>query len=65
MTTQEMVQFLMDKKWSARDIEHALDGRVNIRSIYRWVRGDSAPKSRGTLEALRGLVEQVQNGRTA
>jgi hypothetical protein len=64
MTTQEMVRFLMDKNWSARDIEQALEGRVSLRSIYRWVRGERAPKSRGTLEALRGLVEQVQSGRT-
>jgi hypothetical protein len=65
MTTQEMVRFLMEKDWSARDIEQALDGRVSLRSIYRWVRGERAPKSRGTLEALRGLVEQVQSGRTS
>jgi hypothetical protein len=65
MTTQEMVRFLMERNWSARDIENAMEGRVNVRSIYRWVKGDSAPKSRGTIEALRGLVEQVQGGRTA
>jgi hypothetical protein len=64
MNTQEAVRFLMEKGWSARDIEEALDGRVNVRSIYRWVRGERAPRSRNTMEALQELVEQAQQGRT-
>jgi hypothetical protein len=64
MNTQEAVRFLMEKGWSARDIEEALDDRVNVRSIYRWVRGERAPRSRNTMEALQELVEQAQQGRT-
>ena len=64
METREMMHFLMGKGWSARDIEAALDGRVSVRSIYRWVRGERAPKTRGTLDALQALVEEVEKGRT-
>ena len=64
METREIMHFLMDRGWSARDIEAVLDGRVSVRSIYRWVRGERAPKTRGTLDALRALVEEVQKGRT-
>ena len=65
MTVQDMVQYLMTRNWSARDIESAIGHRTSVRSVYRWARGEREPKTRSTVEALRALVAEVQAGREA
>lgn len=62
-TVQEKIRYLVASGMTASDIEDALDGRAGVRSVYRWAKGERAPTSKGTLEAIDKLVASVKRSK--
>ena len=60
MKVRDQVIYLLEHGYSPMDLVQALEGRASRRSIYRWAKGEAAPKAPNTLRALSELVEAAQ-----
>ena len=62
-STKELVTRLMSRT-GMRPIEvvEALDNRVSVRTVYRWLNGESEPGNKHDHEALRALVAERCGG---
>jgi hypothetical protein len=49
---QEIVQGLMDLGMTPQEISDGVDGRVSMRTIYRWAKGESIPQNIPSFKAL-------------
>jgi len=55
---QRCVKALLEKGMTPQQISAALDHRVSWRTIYRWARGEHAPRQKSHLTALEALVAE-------
>jgi hypothetical protein len=53
---QGLVKGLMDLGLSPQEISDGVDGRVSMRTIYRWAKGESVPQNIPSFQALIDLA---------
>lgn len=53
---QAIVQALMDLGMTPQEISDGIEGRVSMRTIYRWGKGESVPQNQTNLQALVDLA---------
>jgi hypothetical protein len=52
----ELLHQLFSKGHTPETISAALSGRVSVRTVYRWKKGEHQPQNKTDLEALRELA---------
>lgn len=57
---KEDLEFLLEKGFSYQQIQELLEDRVNARTLYRWVKGNSVPQRKSDVIALDKLVEKIK-----
>jgi IS30 family transposase len=62
-STKELVTRLMERTgMTPIQVVEALDNRVSVRTVYRWLKGESEPGNKHDHEALRTLVTERCGG---
>jgi len=51
-----LVQSLMDRGMTPQEISDGINGRVSMRTVYRWARGESVPQNLTNFQALIDLA---------
>jgi hypothetical protein len=51
-----IVRQLMDQGMTPQEISDGVEGRVSMRTIYRWARGESVPQNQTNFQALINLA---------
>lgn len=49
---QPIVQALIDLGMTPQEVSEGMDGRVSMRTIYRWMKGECLPQNMSNLRAL-------------
>lgn len=49
---QPIVQALIDLGMTPQEVSEGMDGRVSMRTIYRWMKGECLPQNMSNLQAL-------------
>lgn len=60
MTFQEKMQWILQNGYDVHAIYEHMEGRATLRTIYRWLKGQSVPKQRNVQEAVERLVRRVR-----
>ena len=63
--TSELARTLRDRGWTAVQIAERFNGSVSIRTVYRWLKGDSGTQREADFEVLEALASQVDTQRVA
>ena len=62
-TTKDLMVRLLDRTgMKPIEVVEALDNRVSVRTVYRWLNGESEPGNKHDHEALRALVVERCGG---
>lgn len=51
-----LVQGLIDRGMTPQEISDGVGGRVSMRTIYRWAKGESVPQNQPSFQALIDLA---------
>ncbi len=55
---KSLVSGLLDLGMTPQEISDGVDGRVSMRTIYRWAKGESVPQNQPSFQALIDLAAQ-------